>query len=126
AKTGETFYQRFVGKDAIFSESRQVRKITDITDGTSNTALVVEAGDAVIWTKPADLPFNRNAPLPTLGGSFDGDFHVLLCDGFVHLFKKDYDQDEMKKLIMPSDGGIVDIEKLVKMNPRTTRNTPFR
>jgi hypothetical protein len=114
AKAGETFCQRFVGKDAIFNERGTDYTIPTIPDGTSNTALVVEAGDPVIWTKPADLPFNPKAPLPKLGGLFDGDFHALLCDGSVYRIKNDCDQDEMKKVIMPADGNPVDLKKLMK------------
>src|SRR5207237_461856 len=44
AKPGETFYQRFVGKDAIFTNSGTDYTIPSIPDGTSNTALVAEAG----------------------------------------------------------------------------------
>jgi hypothetical protein len=116
AKRGETFYQTFIGKDAVFGDGDKVPSLkSTFVDGTSNTAIVVEAGEAVFWTRPADLPFNRDAPLPKLGGMFDGDFHVAFADGgTVTLFKKDYDQDEMKKVIMPADGGIVHLEKLTK------------
>jgi hypothetical protein len=114
AKEGETFYQRFVGKDAIWNEKGSDYKISTIPDGTSNTALVVEAGDPVIWTKPADLPFNEKAPLPKLGGLFDGEFHLLRCDGSVMRCKKDFDADEMKKVIMPADGNVIDIKKIQK------------
>jgi len=115
AKPGETFYQRFVGKDALFAENGSEYKIGNIPDGHSNTALVVEAGDPVIWTKPADLPFlGIKPPLPKLGGQFDGDFHVLLCDGDVTRFKKNYDPDEMKKVIMPADGISINFDKLRK------------
>ena len=83
AKEGETFLQRFVGKDALFNEKGSSYTIPTIPDGTSNTGLVLEAGDPVIWTKPADLPFNAKGPLPKLGGLFDGDFHIVFCDGSV-------------------------------------------
>lgn len=114
AKSGETYYQRFVGKDALFNERGSDYTIPTLPDGTSNTALVVEAGAPVIWTRPADLPFNPKAPLPELGGLFGGDFHVLLGDGSVYRFRKDYDADEMKKVVMPADGNSVDFKKLQK------------
>ena len=114
AKAGETFYQRFVGKDALFNEKGTDYKIRNIPDGTSNTALVVEAGDPVIWSKPADLTFGVKRPLPHLGGLFDGDFHLLLCDGSVMRVKKDFDADEMKKVVMPADGNVIDFKKLTK------------
>jgi hypothetical protein len=114
AKAGETFLQRFVGKGALFNEKGVAYKVPKIPDGTSNTALVVEAGDPVIWTKPADLPFNLKGPLPKLGGLFDGDFHILLCDGSVSLFKKNFDVAEMKKVVQPDDGMTIDLDKLQK------------
>ena len=113
AKPGETFYQRFVGKDTIWTD-RGARKLLEIADGTSNTALVVEAANSVPWTQPSDLSFNAKAPLPGLGGPFDGDFHVLLGDGSVALFKKGFDQDEMKKVITPDGGEVTDLDKLLK------------
>lgn len=114
AKEGETYYQRFVGKDALFNERGSDYTIPGIPDGTSNTALVVEAGDPVVWTKPADLPFNPKAPLPKLGGLFGGDFNALFCDGSVYRIRKDYDPDEMKKVVMPADGNPIDFKKLQK------------
>jgi RNA polymerase sigma factor (sigma-70 family) len=113
AKEGETFCQRFVGKGALFNERGAAYLLPELPDGTANTALLVEAGDPVIWTQPADLPFNLKGPLPGLGGLFDGDFHILLCDGSVWRFKKDYDVDEMKKVIRPDDGK-PEFEKLKK------------
>jgi prepilin-type processing-associated H-X9-DG protein len=114
AKPGETYYQRFVGKGALFNERGSDYTIPAIPDGTSNTALVVEAGDPVIWTKPQDLPFNKKAPLPKLGGLFGGDFNALFCDGSVYRIRKDYDADTMKLVIMPADGTLVDLKKLQK------------
>ena len=35
----------------------------------------------MIWTKPADLPFDEKKPLPKLGGMFGGECNVVLCDG---------------------------------------------
>jgi hypothetical protein len=114
AKAGETYYQVFYGKGALFGPKQKPQFPASIPDGTSNTAFVVEAGESVIWTKPADIPFDEKKPLPKLGGMFDGQFHVGLCDGSAVLLKKDYDAAEMKKLIMPADGQPFDIDLLKK------------
>ena len=114
AKAGETYYQVFFGKDAVFGANPPPKFPDAFPDGTSNTALVVEGADPVAWTMPRDLPFNEKAPLPGLGGMFGGEFHVLLGDGSVIRVKKDFDQKMMKYVIMPGDGMVVDIEKLIK------------
>jgi prepilin-type processing-associated H-X9-DG protein len=113
AKEGETFYQVFTGEDALFGPKKKPTMV-GITDGTSNTGMVFEAGEPVIWTKPADLPFDKKKPLPKLGGLFDGECHVAFCDGHVSLLKKDRDEEQLKFLIMPSDGMIIDLKKLEK------------
>lgn len=112
AKEGETFYQRFRGKGTPLVDGKQM-KLTDFHDGTSNTGLVFEAGDPVIWTKPDDLPYDP-AKLPKLGAQFDGACHVLLGDGSVIRMKKDADAAELKKLIQPADGEVIDFDKLTK------------
>jgi hypothetical protein len=113
AKAGETFYQVFAGPGTPFGGKRGL-PIVAITDGTSNTAMAVEGGTPVVWTKPDDLPYDPKKPLPKLGGLFDGDFHAALCDGSVVLMKKDYDAGEMRKLITHADGEVLDIDKLKK------------
>jgi hypothetical protein len=114
AKAGETFYQVFVGEGALFGGKKKPSIPQSIPDGTSNTGMVFEAGEPVIWSKPADLPFDAKKPLPKLGGLFDGETHVGMCDGSVRLLKKDPDEKELKNLIMPADGNVGDFKKLDK------------
>jgi hypothetical protein len=86
----------------------------DITDGSSVTALAVEAGTAVEWTKPADIQFDPKKDLPKLGGHFDGEFNLLLCDGSVTAVRKDYHAETMKCVIQKGDGTVVSLELLQK------------
>jgi hypothetical protein len=113
AKKGETFYQVFTGKNTLFVDPKNPpRYPASITDGTSNTALVFEAGTPVIWSKPADLAYDEKKPLPKLGGLFDGEFHVALCDGSVMRLKKEPDEEQLRNFITPSGAEIVDFKKL--------------
>jgi hypothetical protein len=111
AEKGHTYYRGFSGGDEanrpVFEPGAKV-KLTGISDGTSNTAWVVEAGESVVWTKPADLPFDVKKELPKLGGLFDGEFHVLMCDGSVRRAKKDFDKDTFKKMVTRAGGEVYD------------------
>ena len=115
AEAGMTYYQTFTGKDALFGPGRLLLTIPrSMPDGTVNTGLVFEAGEPVVWTKPADLPFDAKQPVPKVGGLFDGEFNVVMGDGSVYRMKKNPDETAMKLLIMPNDGQPTQIEKLIK------------
>ncbi|HLW68523.1 MAG TPA: DUF1559 domain-containing protein [Gemmataceae bacterium] len=114
AKEGETFYQGFVGDKTVFGPGKVIKLPASFPDGTSNTALVLEAGDPIIWTKPDTLTYDDKKPLPKLGGLFEGEFNVALADGFVMTCKKNADEGELRKLIMPADGQPIDMKKIRK------------
>jgi hypothetical protein len=101
-----TFYQVFTGKEAIFWDG-EVRKIPDaFKDGTSNTLLVVEAGEAVPWTKPVDLPYAPDKPLPKLGGLFPElpAFYVTMGDGSTRAIPRKIRERTLRALITPAGG----------------------
>jgi hypothetical protein len=79
-------------------------KIADITDGTSNTILVVEARRDVPWTKPEDIPFSPNAPVPELGGFTPDGTDAAFADGAVRFISKKVNPIVLKALIT-RDGG---------------------
>jgi prepilin-type processing-associated H-X9-DG protein len=116
AKPGETFYRGFAGEGAVFGPDKK-RGLTMATitngNGASNTGMVFEAGEPVVWTKPDDLPFDPNKPLPKLGGLFDGEFHVAFCDGSVRRLRKNADEKGLKKLIRYDNEEPFDIDKLL-------------
>ena len=81
-----TYYQGFSGKGTLFERGRPL-KFPDITDGTSNTILIVEAGSPIPWTKPEDVPYSANKPIPTLG-VFPELIHAAFADGSVHSIRQ--------------------------------------
>ena len=47
----------FAGVGTMFDPNKQPISFARIRDGIANTIMVVEANDAVPWTKPEELPF---------------------------------------------------------------------
>jgi hypothetical protein len=99
-----TFYQVFVGPGAAFEE-KQATRTPEITNGAAQTLLIVEAGEAVPWTKPADLAFDVARPLPRLGGLFHDSFHAALADGTVRFLNGRQLTERTLKAIITRNGG---------------------
>jgi hypothetical protein len=116
AGPGRTYYRGFSHAGAMFEKPANpgaqapVLKRTDVTDGLVNTVMVVEAGEAVEWTKPEDLDFGPGRPRPTLGA---GRTKVvtfvpaLTCDGIAHRMRKDVSDQTLRWLVDRQDGNLI-------------------
>jgi RNA polymerase sigma factor (sigma-70 family) len=111
-EAGMTYYQVFTGAGTAFEGERGLR-VTDFLDGTSNTLLIIEAGEPVPWTKPADLVYDAKKPLPSLGGLFKDRIHCVLADGSAHALKRDFKEQIMRWLILRNDGQVLDLNDLI-------------
>jgi hypothetical protein len=88
----------------------QKLRITSITDGSSNTVMVVEAADPVLWTKPDDVEFDPKN-LPKLGAPGRDWFLGAMADGSVRTFRKDkWTGDALRALITINGGEIINVD----------------
>ena len=98
-------------------ESPTGTTLNDITDGTSNTLLVVEAcGSQIIWTEPRDVDVgvqptgvNLNGNTPGQSAGWLSSYHVggtqvLMADGSVRFLSAQTDPAVLKKLATINDG----------------------
>jgi hypothetical protein len=106
---GMTYYQVFVGPEAPFNGTIAPTIPGSFTDGLSNTFLVVEAGEAVPWTKPQDIPYDAGKPLPKLGGLFADGWHVAMADGLVRFVPRGADEKAIRATITPRGGEVVEL-----------------
>jgi hypothetical protein len=84
-RAGMTTYLAPAGKELVFTGQEDGTSIKDITDGTSNTIMLVDAADekAIIWTKPDDLTVDLSDPKKDLFGHYRGYFLAGMADGSV-------------------------------------------
>jgi Protein of unknown function (DUF1559) len=116
-EVGLTFYQAFTGPGTAFE--RPGLTWNDFPDGTSNTFLAAEAAEQVPWSKPADLVYDPDGPLPKLGGWFSKPiywgrsnivtgkipgFNVCLADGSWLFIPSDTDATALRARITRNGG----------------------
>jgi hypothetical protein len=106
---GYTHYRIIVSRpdakpSALFTDGLPGPKLKEIPDGTSGTIMIVEAEEAVPWTMPEVLLYDRNQPLPRLGGHLGKFFLAVLADGSVKSFRSDMPEHKLRAWIT-KDGG---------------------
>jgi hypothetical protein len=108
-----TFYQLCTGPNTPWPTiSTKARIPANFPDGTSNTLLIVEAGEAVPWTKPTDLAIDPKKPLPALGAQVPEVFLAAMGDGSVRSFRRDLGEKLLRLLIDPADGQPIPWDKI--------------
>jgi hypothetical protein len=106
-KSTNSSYYVLVGGGTVFEPGSQAVKASDITDGTSNTILIVEMKRSIPWTKPEDIPFDAARPTPKLRGFIEGKVAAAMADGSVHLFNRAKIEDILTWMIVRNDQHVI-------------------
>lgn len=131
---GMTKYLAVAGTETVLTSDRPTgdngykgSRIRDITDGTSNTIMFVEANKSVPWTKPEDLPFDAEKPIGELIKHLPNRFLAAAADGVVHqvvMSETEEFKTILKRAFIRSDGEVAYFEKLTR--PQTQRQPTRR
>jgi hypothetical protein len=118
-----THFQVFVGHSTAFEHEGLT--LADFPDGLANTILVVEAREPVPWTKPADLTYDADKPIPALGGLSSKPTHFLgyevnrkpgfcavFADGSTRFISNRINEKTLRSLITRNGSEDVDLSKL--------------
>jgi hypothetical protein len=108
---GATHFQVFAGPGTMF-DGKDGIAWNDVPDGREKTILLIEAAESVPWTKPADLTYAADKPLPKLGAFTKGGYYALFADGNVRFLPDETDPALLRKLITRSGGEAVDLNQL--------------
>ena len=110
AAPGHTVYLRPTGNGAFDNGDGTSTSIGSITDGTSNTFMIVEvnADQAVPWTKPADYEFDPANPLRGLGELYSGaGFNAAYVDCSVQFVSSKLDAAAAKGFFTKAGGEVL-------------------
>jgi hypothetical protein len=108
AVEGKTNYKVFVSPagppNAAFTTDNKGLGFASFSDGTSNTVLIAEGGNAVEWTKPEDNVFDPKGKAPelTIGGK--DDICIVMADGSVRTIKWNALKDDVRKALVTANG----------------------
>ncbi|MDZ4817355.1 MAG: DUF1559 domain-containing protein [Planctomycetota bacterium] len=125
-KNTNSSYYVLTGKDAMFSAeaAKTGTTVRQIKDGLSNTILVVEAERDIPWTKPEDIPVEKDKPLPELRSPNPLAYRFAFADGSVQQLPSGVMEETIRKLITPAGGEVVHRESELEYVPTPKPDAP--
>lgn len=108
-KAGKTGYMAPVGEHMMFTGTDKTIDFRHVTDGTSNTILIVEADDdhAVIWTKPEDFKVDEKKPQAGLRINPANRFLLGWADGSVRAIPATIDPKILYSMFTRDGGEVI-------------------
>lgn len=110
-----TSYFAVVGKNTAFDVDGKGKHFRFFRDGLSNTLLVVEAKRDIPWTKPQDIDYSIDKPLPKFGGSHEGGFACVFADAYPRFISTSFRSAVIHNILGRADRGAVDLRELKEL-----------
>ncbi len=105
AAKGLTPYRALVGPGTGFA--RGSRYPASFTDGVSQTMMLVEAEEHVPWTKPDELVYNPQGPLPRFSTRSKAGFSAAMWDASVRTVLRNVSEPTLRGAITASGGEVL-------------------
>ncbi|AWM41914.1 hypothetical protein GobsT_69590 [Gemmata obscuriglobus] len=102
--SASTPYRVFYGGGALFNEDGKPVPLVAVTDGTSNTIMIVHAAEHVPWAEPREFRYSDRTPLPKLGPPDGYGATVLMADGSVRPIKPNTSERTLRNMITRAGG----------------------
>jgi hypothetical protein len=99
-----TYWHVFVGETAAFTGAQGLRYPEDFPDEPENTILLVMGGPPVPWSKPDDIDYGPEIPLPNLFNVRPGGFLAAMCDARVHFVKTGVSERSIRAAVTRNGG----------------------
>jgi prepilin-type processing-associated H-X9-DG protein len=100
-----TTYRVFVGPGTLFEEGTAVDPAGAEAVRYRSAFTVVESTQAVPWTKPDELEYAPNGPIPPVGSKHPGGFDAAYADGSVQFIRSGTSALELREHIAPKSAG---------------------
>ena len=114
-----TSWHLVTGPGTIFEEGGTLG-IGDITDGTSNTIIAVEAKRGIHWAKPEDIVLKAPGEMKVGGFSKEG-FVATLADGSTRFISEGVDPVKLHSMFTATGGEVQRIDNLMPDNDQQDR-----
>jgi hypothetical protein len=101
-KDGNTYYRAFHGEETFLHNKDFPMRVAMVTDGLSNTIVVVDAATPVNWMQPDEIPFRKGQPdlMKHIGNHWSNDsFCALFGDGTIHYLKRSMPPATLEALV---------------------------
>src|SRR5262249_31407722 len=109
--TGEglTTYQVLSGLGTLFAKPEGI-SLREVTDGPSNTLMVLESTAPAPWTQPSRLGFTPRTPIESLGSNHPGGFNAAFADGSVRFISSSVAPETLKAAATGNGGEVLHAE----------------